>query len=410
MAVGLVDQGVSSATNFGGTLVAARQLSAGGFGLFAVVAAVYAVAVAASRGLVSEPVVVRSRWSSSAKREHEQAFGAALVTGVGLGLLTLIVGLGIGGSAGRCLVLLAVLLPCLVGQDFVRLTSMASSAPARAVISDLIWLAVQTAAVGWLLPTDRAGWSPAGAVAAWLVPGAIAGIATALIFRIRPRFVSSGRWIVKNSDIGWRLALDNILSQSTGMLLIFAVALVADSSQVGYLRLAQTAFGPLVVAVAGLRLALVPELVRRRERSGDDFVSLTRLTAVALAGLAVIWTLALYFAPERVLVSVFGSGWPNAHALVPWIGISIAAGGVTTAAYLGIRALADARASLRTIVRVSALNLAAGMIGMAAGGALGASVALAFSVPVTTAVWVVRLRRSWSGFKRENAVVLPDCL
>lgn len=391
--LGLADQALSSVTNFGGTVVAARMLSPGDLGHFAAVGAVYVVALAIARGMINEPVVLgHSQGSSKTRRELQVAAAAMLVLGSALAVLIASAAFATTGDIRRGLLLLAALLPALLFQDFARFVAMTLRSPARAVALDALWLGLQVVAVVAVETSGRR--TSTFALGAWLAPGALSGVAGFALFRIRPMASGLAAWVSRNSALGYRFAIDNLLGQNTGVVLLFVLAVVSNSDQVAYFRVAQTAFGPLVVVSAGIRLAIVPELVRVRDNDPVGFRRLIRRLGFALTATAMCWAVALRLVPSSFGQALFGASWSDAQRLILPVGVSVAAGGITTAAYIGIRAYADARGSLRTITRVSITNVLAGTLGAALGGSMGAALALAVSVPFTAILWVRQLRRS----------------
>jgi len=138
---GLGDQVVSSATNFGVTLVAARTLSARDFGVFAILSTVYVLTNGVIRGLVSEPLLVgvsgaeRSVWRPAAAR----AIVGASLLGVACGCV-LLIGAALASSSDRAAIIaLGVALPLLTIQDTARFAALAKGEPKVALLSDGAW-------------------------------------------------------------------------------------------------------------------------------------------------------------------------------------------------------------------------------------------------------------------------------
>jgi hypothetical protein len=67
---GLVDQVLSSATNFGGSVLAARALSSSGFGAVAIGFSVFLLVLGIARAWSSEPLVIRYSQHRSIAIEH----------------------------------------------------------------------------------------------------------------------------------------------------------------------------------------------------------------------------------------------------------------------------------------------------------------------------------------------------
>src|SRR5262249_48955903 len=105
---GLVDQVLSSATNFALTVFVARVATGADLGAFAIVLATYLVMTGLGQGLVAQPFAARhstAAWPGD-PRTVAGAAGAALALGAGLGLATAAAGLLAGGRPGAQLVVL----------------------------------------------------------------------------------------------------------------------------------------------------------------------------------------------------------------------------------------------------------------------------------------------------------------
>jgi O-antigen/teichoic acid export membrane protein len=392
-AVGFADQVLSGATNFGATLVAAKMLAPAELGYFAITAAVYMLVIVAARGLVSEPVVLLHSHARGSDRS-EVAVAAGAMCGLGvLGGGLLAAGAVLAPSGLRTdLLILAVLLPALVLQDFLRFAALARAEPVKAAETDGAWLVLQLAAIAAITATGL--WAPATVLAAWLVPGALSGVIGCGVLRIRPRLGGGADWLIRHGSIGARFAVDNIVAQNSGWLLLVALAVIATPEQVGYFRVAQAAFMPATMLYGGLRLAIVPELIRLRAEDLRIFHRVVRVAAVMFCTTSAIWGLALWFLPARPGRALFGESWALAHDLILPLMINVVAGGLSMAAFAGIRACGDARGSLRTRLHVAVLTFGVSVVGAILGSATGAAFGLAITAPVTATIWWHQFRRS----------------
>src|SRR6478609_7760723 len=83
---GVLDQALSSGSNFLIAIIVVRRVSPEQFGAFSIVVIVYVLAVGAGRALNTEPLVVRFGGTPSAVRAASRhALGFAIVLGVCLG-------------------------------------------------------------------------------------------------------------------------------------------------------------------------------------------------------------------------------------------------------------------------------------------------------------------------------------
>lgn len=393
--IGFVDQAISSVTNFIGTIVAARGLSAGALGRFTLIGTVYLVVLVISRGIVSEPIVLNhSAAPDAAHQELRRAAGVmlllSLTASVAIGLVG---GLLLVGDLRTCALVLACLLPTLLYQDLLRFVALTVRRPGIALAMDGGWFVGQ---IGFAIIAYRAHatWSPSLAALAWLGPGAasvILGIAT---LKLAPHMRGSVRWLSQNAALGFRLGASNLLQQ-IGMLLVFLLALVASPVQVAYFRVAQTVMGPVAHPLnQGFRFASLPELVRLRDSNMRAFQRSITWSAGAVSTSLIVWGVIMLMLPARIGSALFGASWAGARPLIALTTIAVAAGGICFVHACGVRACADAKGSLRTTAQTAVLYLVFGSIGGAFNGAMGTSLALAICSPVSAALWSLRLRAS----------------
>src|SRR6185312_3806140 len=110
---GLADQAASSLSNFVVGVYLARSLGLTAFGVFSLAWVTYGVVLNVSRGLATDPLVVRfsgvpeSSWRGAVARST----GTALGVGTAIGALSLGAGLALGGRLGPAFVCLGVMLP-----------------------------------------------------------------------------------------------------------------------------------------------------------------------------------------------------------------------------------------------------------------------------------------------------------
>src|SRR5207245_1605437 len=125
---GLADQAVSSLTNFAVSSYVARSLGVTAFGIFSLALVTYSAALNVSRGLATDPLVVRFSSASTEnwRRATSRASGTALAVGAATGAVCLLLGIGIGGSIGHAFAALGTVLPALLLQDSWRYAFFAS--------------------------------------------------------------------------------------------------------------------------------------------------------------------------------------------------------------------------------------------------------------------------------------------
>ena len=193
----MLDQGISSLSNFILGIMVARELAPAGFGAFALAFVTFSFVINASRGPSTDPLIVR--FSGAPRDKWRPAVGAALGTslsaGVVFGALCLVAGLVIGGHLGSGYVALAVGLPGILLQDSYRFAFFSSGQGHRACLNDLVWGVLQTVVLIILVTTDNV------TIASSLL--AFGGTATAAAvfgwwqLRIGPQVGMTRTWLVE---------------------------------------------------------------------------------------------------------------------------------------------------------------------------------------------------------------------
>lgn len=389
---GVADQAVSSLTQLGVAVLAARSLSPDDFGGFAAAVAVYLLALAVGRALCGEVLTVRHA-GTAARAAAPASMGAAVVVGAVLGLACVAAGVSIGGPFGESAVVIGAALPLLLLQDAVRYVWAAKGEPIGAFVVDVLWVVLL--AIGTAVAGSTSDLTPTTVALAFAASGALSAVAGVLWLRQAPRVSSARRWLRDGSDLGGRFTIELLVSQGAGQLLVAGVGLVAGAADAGAMRGVQVLFGPLTVLLVGVRFAAVPEGARLAARSGDPGAAVTRRSAqlsaafVASAGLALV---VLALLPDRVGEAVLGDTWAAAELLVvPW-GIFMGWQALLEGASIGLRSLAAAVRSLRAALTGTLVTLAAGVGGAAVDGVRTGTWVLAGAGAFSAAIWWSQLR------------------
>lgn len=403
---GLADQGVSSLTNFMVGLYVAHELGIGGFGAFSLAWLTYGVVLNISRGLATDPLTVRfsgvepDRWRAAVARSA----GTAITVGVAFGILSMLAGLAIGGSAGsvgRAFFALGVVTPCLLLQDAWRFAFFAHGAGHKALLNDLIWAAAMVP----LLVLAAAHGTVTAFVLAWGGAALFAGLCGWLQSGIRPRPRESRLWLRQHRDLGTRYMFENSANSGAGQLRSYGVAAIVDVGAVGAIRGAELILGPFMTLLMGLNLVTVPEAARVLRRSPARLERFCLVLGGGQALAALGWGLAvLFFLPASVGRFILNDVWDFAQPLILPVTLSLTAAGVITGAQAGLRALGMARRSLRAQLTSSAGYLGGGLVGaVIAGSAVGASWGSTTALWCGAVVWWLQLRAGL----REHAATTP---
>lgn len=381
-----LDQAVSSCTNFGITVVAARELSRTGFGVFGLAFAASILVMGLVRALVTEPLLSRPELAGGDRRRPSwaAATGASLSLGCVAGAGALIAGLLVADQLGAALLALALVLPCVCVQDAWRYCFMSQGRPKSALVNDGFWLLAQMVVLVVLAAGGR--WSPASVLLAWGGAGAAAAVLGFVQARVVPHAVAGWSWVRNQRDLGGRYCLEFVASTGVTQVAFLGLGAVATLADVGAVRGAMTYYGPLGVLFSSILLAVVPGATVMRA----DQAALRRLMTVVSAGVfaaALAWMALALALPGSVGREVFGDSWESTRAVLLPMGLTFVANGVAAGPYVGLRSLAAAREGLH--VRLLSLPLVIGgsLAGAAMDGAVGFGYGLAAATAVTTVVY-----------------------
>ena len=120
--------------------------------------------------------------------------------GILVGTACVVAALSTGGTLRSVLLVLGVTFPLLIVQDAGRVACFALGWPRRAAANDAVWALVQLPLVAVVMvQPDAETWHY---VAAWLVPGAIAGALVLVQLRVLPSLRGAGAWFADTQKSG----------------------------------------------------------------------------------------------------------------------------------------------------------------------------------------------------------------
>lgn len=314
----VVDQGVSSASNFLTGVVVARLSGAAQFGEYALAITIWLVVVGLHRALITEPVIITSRDSDDHRILLAHGVSAELILGIFVAVLMGAAGLIAYAAGARVSVLMLVLSPCLVPllvQDYWRAMAFQQLRPGLALANDLVFVTVQLVGIAgfWML-----GWRSAGYVIAAWGAGATAGALTGLCwFPAISRLGEGGRLLRRLWPLSrWMLA-EQCTRLASDQAYLVLVALLLSPVDYGGFRAAVALMGPVVVIVHAGSYVGLPE-ASRRSGSGDraalrDFTR--RLTAGTIA-CVVIYGVVAATSGRLLLHKVYGAEFTRFGPLV----------------------------------------------------------------------------------------------
>ena len=370
---GAADQGMSSLTNFLLSVYVAHMLGAAAFGAFGLVYVTYAFALNASRGLSTDPFVVRFSGADLRiwRRAVANCTGTALMVGLATGTCVLVAARLLGGTTGLGFLALGITLPGLLLQDSWRYAFFAQRRGHLAFINDSLWAVVLVPALAYLRISGHANvfWL----VFAWGASATIAaaiGIAQA---KVVPSLVGVWEWLSRNRDLAYRYLAESSASTASTQLRTYGFDLILGLAAVGYIQGATTVMGPFRVIFLGMGLFMVPEAVSLLRRSSRHMALFCLAVSSGLALLGLAWGVVLLVGMPRGLGHLMlGSIWQPTYPLVTPMTLWIMGTGALSGALVGLHALAAARRSLHATLIVSVLGMACSLTGAMVAGAVGA--------------------------------------
>lgn len=369
---GVADQAMSSISNFAVNIYIARTLGAVQYGAFALAYVTYGFALNASRGLGTDPLLVRFSGTDlpTWKRAVARCTGTATVMGLLMGSLALVVSIFLHGTTGMAFLALGLTLPGLLVQDSWRFAFFALGRGGQAFLNDTIWTIVLLPALVLLRQTGHANvfWF----VFAWGAAAAVAAVIGPLQARVLPKASGGWGWVSQHRDLGPRYLAEGTLNSSQNQLRNYGIGFILGLGALGYVQAANTLMGPFMVIFFGMGLVLLPEAARILRKAPGRLPLFCACASGGLALLGLAWGVVLLLALPRGLGHLMlGSLWQPTYPLVLPSTIAVMGGCVQAGAGTGLHALGSARRSLRAMAIASALFVVCGLIGAAVGGPAG---------------------------------------
>jgi O-antigen/teichoic acid export membrane protein len=390
---GVTDQAVSSVTNVAMVLYVAHRVGPAQFGAFSLAYVTYSFTLNASRGLTSDPLMVRFSGADvpTWRLAVASCTGTAAVVGLVTGAGVLAVAMLLSGAARFAFLALGLTLPGLLLQDSWRFAFFAAGRGGQAFLNDSIWaLALLPALIS--LRAAGAGnvfWF----VFAW---GAAAGVAAAaglLQALVAPKLSGSWAWLSQHRDLGFSYLAANTSNSLASQLRIYGLGAIAGLAAVGYVQAAGTLLGPVMILLMGMTMVGIPEAARIVRHSPQRLLIFCLLVSGGLAVTAVAWGAVLLVALPRGLGTLLlGPIWRPAYPLMLSYTFSIIGICAWCGPDVGLRALGAARRSLRAMVLASVVCLTGGLAGAFQEGALGSVRWFAVATWFGAVVWWWQLR------------------
>jgi O-antigen/teichoic acid export membrane protein len=378
-------------TNFVVGVFVARELGVAAFGIFSLAWVTYGVVLNVSRGLATDPLVVRFSGVSTADWRHatSRAAGTAIAVGAAFGVLSAFAGYAIGGTLGAAFVALAVVAPGMLLQDSWRFAFFAAGEGHKAFVNDVVW-AVTMIPLLLLASSHGTVW---GFVLAWGGASLLAAGCGWLQSRITPHFTGVRDWLRTHRDLGSRYLVENVSNSGASQLRMYGLGAIAGLADVGAVRGAELLLGPFLALLMGLNLVAVPEAARVLRSAPDRLARFCLTLGGVQAVAAATWgAILLFLVPDALGRLVLDDVWAHAEPLILPVSLSVTGAGVVAGAAAGLRALGAARRSLRAQLVASAGYLGFGLVGALLGGAIGMSWGSTTAMWLGAVLWWLQLR------------------
>jgi O-antigen/teichoic acid export membrane protein len=390
----VVDQALSSLTNFALTIAVARSVDEFEFGAFATAYVVFTLAAIAARGLITQPLAVRASVDITDLRPASAAAGAVAYFGVVLGVAIVGTGLALGGTVGSTLMVMGLFLGPLLLQDAWRQVFITLARPRAAVANELVWVASQALLLGVVFAVGEP--TAVSLTLAWGTAAAVAAIVGVQQAGFTPDMHRGTSFIRQNRDLGVPFAGAGFIQVGSANLGVLLVGAIVGTAGIGAIRGAQALFGPFTVALLGLTLASVPEASRLLARRPGAFPRALVAMSGMLMIVAVALAIALLMLDDAVGEALLGDTWDSSRPLVPAFVASTIVQAAASGALCGLRVLEAAKALLRLRVVVGPVTVAGGLAGAATAGVEGGAWGLVVGPTLTSAVGWWLFHREWA--------------
>jgi hypothetical protein len=374
----LVDQALSSGTNFLLSLVALLILPTDEYALFSTVLLLSLSLAAVIRAGYVESVIIRSLGPAGWSESASSAITVGTVLGV-LGLIFLV--LGPDGVAPLGLIGLAALPLTLV--EFGRYRAFANDAPGRACLVDGIWGAV--VAVIPISAVLGARLSVAPLLVVWLLGAAVAGVVGWLDQISQLRVIQNPFRLIRG---GGHLVADTALELVYLSSLVACMAWFVGEEMVATYGAVRVVFGPLTV----LGLAIAPLYTARRagSRSGNLSSDVRMLTAplFAMCSLATVSLLVLWLSRNAIESGALGETIASGSELVMPLAVFVSSYAILQVARQYLRYSDEVRTAINLRLLVVPIWASIALPSLSGASSTASAYYLGGSGSVVMVIWV----------------------
>ena len=292
---------MSSISNFAVNIYIARTLGAVQYGAFGLAYVTYGFMLNASRGLATDPLLVRFSGTHPPiwRRAVASCTGTATVVGLVVGTCALGAAWLLSGTTSQAFLALGLTLPGLMLQDCWRYSFFALGRGSQAFLNDTIWTVTLLPALVLLRESGHADvfWF----VFAWGATATAAAAIGSLQARVIPRLPRTWEWLWRHRDLGPRYLAEGTANSASTVLRNYGLGFLLGLGALGYIQAASTLMGPFMVIFFGMGLVTLPEAARILRRSPRHLPLFCMLVSAGLALTALAWGVVLLVAMPRGL-------------------------------------------------------------------------------------------------------------
>ena len=337
--LGLVDQGVSSGTNFLMLYLIIRTSDLGAIGVFMLAYTLFFLFLGIAKGLCSDPFTIA--FSSREQSEQRHQLSAALGAMVGISILSGLCSLAVAalgsGSTRGIFAALAICLPALFVQDGWRAAGFAEGSPQRSLSNDLVMAGGQALIYGALFQSDTV--SPTTLVLGWGGGALRACIWGCRQFEVIPNVRRARVWLKETRALGTPLAADYAVNRGAEQAVITIMSAVGSLALQGAVSTTRSLFAPLTTVQSGISGVMLPEISKASAVHHGRRVRWLALSTAGTMGLLMTgYGLFLALMPQEWGLQALGQNWLVASQLLPPMTVFNVLNAIAFGLWLGTRA------------------------------------------------------------------------
>lgn len=314
----ILDQALSSGTNFLAVFVLAGSLSSGEFGIFAMAFTVLTLFVGVTRSFFGLPLALAAQ---SSRRELDDLYRASVsaLCWIAVPIIAVVFGVGAISAIGAdeasmelglwAALAVGISTPLVMIQDISRYYAISTNQPGAAVISDGIRVALILALFGL-----RDLLQPTTVLIVWTATIVLALAYFLVRFAPRPAPRAGLRLLRPKRGLRESISITVILSTGVTLIMGFLMLPFLGAAAVGSIRGAGTLFGPVNTLMAMLDFSVLSQLSRRERARDGKAVMLIALLVCAISG---AWAVVLLLLPQGVGEFILGDTWEGARSILP---------------------------------------------------------------------------------------------